>query len=149
MRIIVYGGRKFDRRYTAFAVLSALDVHLLLNFDKCINCVIHGDAPGADHLGRDWAIENLVAVQKFPAAWGDLSPPCKIKHRANGTAYNALAGFKRNQRMITFGQPDGALEFPGGSGTLDMRARLLTYKKDVRPKLVHWIVDYAGNLCTS
>lgn len=91
--------------------------------------VITGGATGADYIGwifgEQYADENL----QFPADWDDFSPPCKTKYTKTGKPYNALAGFKRNQRMIDEGKPDLVIAFPGDKGTADMVDR--AYKSGI------------------
>jgi hypothetical protein len=103
MRVVVYGGRNFDDRRAAYAILDRL--HLRTPF----SVVIHGDYRGADWLARDWARARGVPDEPYPAEW-------KLLRKA--------AGPIRNARMVTEGRPDFGVEFPGGDGTADMRAKL-------------------------
>lgn len=102
MRILVFGGRDYSDRG---AVYRALD---RLHEKRGISAVIHGAARGADSLGGEWARARDVAELPFPADWSGLG---------------RKAGPIRNQQMLDEGKPDGAVAFPGGRGTADMRGR--------------------------
>lgn len=84
-----------------------------------ISLLIHGDAKGADWGAKFWAMSRGVEHKPFPADWNDLvTPPVAIKMRSDGSRYNVLAGFARNQRMVDT-KPNCVIAFPGGSGTAD------------------------------
>jgi|SRR5689334_23706362 len=106
MRIIVCGGRFYEKRRHIFETLD--DLHA----EHRITCVITGGASGADSLGDRWAKENGVDRVVFPANW---------------TGRGRAAGPVRNQLMLDIGKPDMVVAFPGGTGTADMvrRARCL------------------------
>lgn len=123
MRVLVYGGRDYGEvpfnvspadvayhRRRAVREASLLDATLMeLYLDGKLSVVIHGGYRGADrHAGR-WAVRNGVPSEVFKADWK--------KHKR-------AAGPIRNQRMLVEGKPDLGVEFPGGDGTADMRARL-------------------------
>lgn len=101
MRVAVTGGRDFDN---LGLVLSTLD-HLPKD-----TTIIEGGAIGADFLCRCVAKYFGMKVETFPADW-----------KENGRA----AGFIRNQQVIDEGQPDLGIVFPGGTGTEDMKYRLM------------------------
>ena len=116
MRVIVTGGR------TLFNVPFVCEG--LRGFPHKITELIHGDAEGLDRtaawIAASWGIE----VTGVPADWSNvLIPGAVIKYR-RGTAYNALAGHWRNQRMIDLYKPEYGIVFPGGTGTADMKQRL-------------------------
>lgn len=67
--------------------------------------IIHGDAPGVDHLADTWAVVNWVQIKRFPAKWDQ---------------YGRGAGPLRNQQMLDEGKPDLVIAFPGGKGTANM-----------------------------
>ena len=118
LRVLACGGRDYaDAKRVAWA-LEALGT---------IEVLIEGGAPrGADRLAADWARSKGYRVETYRAAWKDLTQPGrKIRYRQNGTAYDAAAGGRRNQRMLDEGRPDVVVAFPGGTGTADMvdRAR--------------------------
>lgn len=86
-----------------------------------IDEVVQGGAKGADTLAKKWAKENDIPCTEFPAKWNDLSVDnCKVKHGQYG-AYNAFAGFNRNQEMADYSNHCIALS--GGNGTEDMIKR--------------------------
>jgi UDP-N-acetylmuramoylalanine-D-glutamate ligase len=115
MRILVCGGRDYGNREELFLILDRL--HGATPF----TVLIHGGAKGADALAAAWAEARRVDTNAYPALWGDLSQPdALIKHSRSGRAYDARAGFRRNQTMLDLGKPDLVVAFPGGSGTQDM-----------------------------
>ena len=67
--------------------------------------IIHGDANGADRLASQWAVDNGLKVEPYPADWAK-----------QGRA----AGPIRNKRMLEEGKPDLVVAFPGGRGTANM-----------------------------
>lgn len=99
MRLLVTGGRDYredDLIYQALdKVHDETPVHLL----------IAGDARGADRIALRWATERGVQYHLFGADW---------------RRYGNLAGPIRNTAMLTRGQPDLCVAFPGGKGTADM-----------------------------
>ena len=103
MRVLVYGGRDFNKRAMLFAALDYLDKEFKFT------TVIDGMARGADDLAFQWAIARGVPTERFPAQW-DL--------------YGKSAGFIRNKQMRDEGKPDLGVAFPGGAGT-SMMTRLL------------------------
>lgn len=118
MRVIVFGGRDYANQLVAWAALDEL--HRRWRIDQ----LVHGDAYGADRLGARWAINHHVPVKPYPAAWDDIDViGAVVKLNKAGLPYNALAGHWRNQRMVDLGC-DVALQFPGNTGTADMRRRL-------------------------
>jgi hypothetical protein len=136
IRCLVYGGRKYglpkseaptpqdvtEARWERAALRSILD-DLLAEHGKLV--IIQGDATGADAIGKKWAEDNGQECLPFPANWDDLShADAVIKVTKAGKKYDALAGHRRNQRMIDEGKPDLAVATPGGPGTSDMTRRL-------------------------
>lgn len=99
MKVLVCGGRDFDRRSFAYKTLDKL--HKEHNFDL----VIQGDARGADTIGRDWAFLHGINVRTFSANW---------------EKYGKRAGMIRNSYMLKEGEPDLVIAFPGGNGTANM-----------------------------
>lgn len=105
MKVLVCGGRNYDARTVLYGVLDGI------HRADGIDAVITGMARGADMLAHDWAVEQGIAVNPFPADW-------KTHSRA--------AGPIRNQHMIDQGKPDLVVAFPGGRGTADMVRRAET-----------------------
>lgn len=124
MRILVYGGRRYDNRDALYRHLDKILAESRQHGDQLV--IIQGMAVGADTLARDWAILRGVPFEDYAARWGDLvTEPCKVKRSPlTGRLYNVLAGFSRNQRMIDEGRPDFAVGCSGGKGTQDMTDRL-------------------------
>ena len=100
--VLVCGGRDYADRARVYVVLD----QLLLEAGKLR--LIHGDAPGADQLAADWALENRIRTKTYPADWG---------------RYGRAAGPIRNATMLAKERPDLVVAFPGGRGTADMRRR--------------------------
>lgn len=120
MIVLVYGGRRYQDRARVFAELDA--IHAL----KPITLLIQGEATGADAYGKAWARAHDVLTSDFAADWNNMEVEIvRPKRRADGSVYNAAAGGIRNRRMMDEGKPDLALEFPGGSGTANMREIVL------------------------
>jgi ribA/ribD-fused uncharacterized protein len=106
MRLLISGGRDFmDIEF----ITTRLDK---LHSSRDIECLIHGDAKGADTIGGTWADNAGILVIPVKANWYD----------ANGVRDKG-AGHKRNQRMLDEFKPDALFAFPGGTGTADMVTR--------------------------
>lgn len=115
MRVLVCGGRDYSDREHIHSTLSAIDA------ETPISLLIHGAATGADSAGAAWAEAHGKPPKPFPAQWRDLShPDAVIRTRRDGVKYDAKAGHRRNALMLSEGQPDLVVAFPGGSGTADM-----------------------------
>lgn len=119
-RIVVTGGRNYSNVKFVHSILDKFK-------NKYDFILIHGDASGLDTIAKEYCIENHIEQIPYPANWNDLSEPCKIKY-TNGKPYNALAGFRRNELMITDGKPNLCLAFDGGKGTNDMINRCFKHK---------------------
>lgn len=120
MRLVVTGGRDYSDAQRAFAALD--DLHAR----RPISVLIEGEADGLDKRARVWAVRRGVAVEPYPAPWDDINhPEAMVRRRRDGKLYDANAGPRRNQQMIDEGRPDYGLVFPGGTGTADMRRRLV------------------------
>ena len=102
MRLLVCGGRDFN---DPLLLTRTLD-----RWAKCeiIDCVIEGNARGADRMAGFWARKNGIMNLKFTPDW---------------KTHGKTAGVLRNQQMLTEGRPDVVLAFPGGRGTEDMIRR--------------------------
>lgn len=104
-RLVITGSRDWTNRPFLYGILDRIyDV-------RPFDVLIHGDARGVDRMGRDWAIENGIAVMKFPANW---------------TKHGKSAGPIRNGEMIEKGHPTIAAAFPlnDSIGTWDMVRKL-------------------------
>lgn len=102
IRVLVCGGRDFSDVDTIHRTLDRL------HKARLIDCVIEGNARGADRIAGYWARKNRIDNRKFNADW---------------TKYGNAAGPIRNQTMIDKGLPDVVLAFPGNTGTADMVRR--------------------------
>jgi len=100
MRVLVTGGRYWNLRDETFAFLDKI------HEASPITVLIHGDAAGADRLCRDWALQNNIEVETYPADWDQ---------------FGRKAGPIRNQQMIDHGRPDILIAFIGGTGTNNMK----------------------------
>lgn len=61
MRTIICGSRDIKNRRLVDYCISTLEYE--------ITTVISGMAKGPDLLGRDWAIDNNIPVEEYPADW--------------------------------------------------------------------------------
>lgn len=86
--------------------------------------VVSGKALGIDTLGENWAKFYGIPVKEFPAEWENLKAKgVRIKTRPDGTKYNILAGFQRNQKMADYADALLAIEEFPSAGTEDMIER--------------------------
>lgn len=116
MRVLVCGGRRYRDRDHIWNSLSELDKK-----EGPFDVIIHGAATGADTEAEWWAKGKGRKHAPFQAQWDDISQPDAIvRLRKDGSRYDALAGIRRNTRMIEEGRPDLCVAFPGGPGTADM-----------------------------
>jgi hypothetical protein len=95
----VCGGRTYSAREFMWRRLDRIHAW------RGVTHVIHGAAPGADTLAKEWAAARGIAVTGWPADWP--------KH-------GKAAGPIRNRAMLYEGKPDICAAFPGGRGTRDM-----------------------------
>lgn len=119
MKLLVFGGRDYEWISVAWGALDALHRR------RPVSLIMHGGARGADRLADRWAINRGVPLKRYPAPWYEVInvPGAVVKLNGAGKPYNAIAGHWRNQRMAD-AKPDLGLQFPGGTGTADMRHRL-------------------------
>jgi len=99
IRVVVTGGRNFDREDVVFAALDRL------HEKTPIVALAEGSAPGADYYAAKWAENHDIQHAVFPARW-----------RTDGIK---AAGPIRNTRMLHDFKPDVVVAFPGGRGTMD------------------------------
>ena len=117
--VVVYGGRDFTNTRVIYRFLDRF--HRKYDFDF----LVAGGAPGVDSIAVQWAKERGIPCKEEPADWSNLdAQPCLVKTNSAGRKYNALAGPARNQTMLDKYKPRYAIEFPGGTGTLDMHQRV-------------------------
>ena len=116
--VVVYGGRDFGNRKVLFKKMYKF--HAKYDFDF----IVAGGADGVDKLAIEWAKDAGLPFKEEPADWSNLDvKPCLVKTGKYGP-YNALAGLARNQSMLDKFKPKYAIQFPGGTGTEDMRKRV-------------------------
>jgi predicted Rossmann-fold nucleotide-binding protein len=111
VRLVITGGRDYGDKQAVYEALDAVKKK-----HPELKVLIHGDARGADTLGKEWALERGITPEPYPANWNK---------------YKNGAGPMRNQEMIDRGKPDAAVAFPGNSGTSDMIKRLTLAKIEV------------------
>jgi hypothetical protein len=102
MKVLVCGGRNFNDSLTLGSWLGGI------HKDHGITKIIHGGAKGADAMAHEFAKWAGIPVEVYKADWD--------KHGRS-------AGPKRNEKMLTEGNPDLVLAFEGGRGTADMATR--------------------------
>lgn len=102
MRLLVTGGREFDRTARLWQILDGyLKQHGVEGL-----VIVHGYCPrGADAMADQWARAHGITVERHPAHW---------------TTYGKRAGYIRNQEMVD-SRPDECVAFPDPSsvGTWD------------------------------
>ena len=100
MKVLVCGGRGyFDRR----KIFDTLDK---INAEFPIDCIVQGEATGADTIGKAWAVLRRIEHRDYPADW--------VEH---GRFY---AGRIRNKQMLDEESPDLVVAFEGDNGTANM-----------------------------
>lgn len=118
MRLLICG----DRNYNDKERIKE-EIESLIKKDYFIECIIEGEANGADKLGREVGEELNIPIKAFPADWE--------KH-------GKAAGPIRNQQMIAEGRPDYILAFhksiEKSKGTMDMLQRAL--KNNIKYQLI-------------
>lgn len=119
MRVVVTGGRDYCETARTFEILDEFHAR------RPITTLIEGEAQGLDIRAKAWAQRRGVAIDPHPAPWDDVDhPEAVVRRRRDGKLYDANAGPRRNQEMVD-AKPDYGLVFPGGTGTADMRRRLV------------------------
>lgn len=122
MRLLVCGGRDYTDAKALHARLDAL-----VKERGRVSVLIHGAARGADSLASTWAEANGIPTLPFPADW---------------STYGKSAGAIRNSQMLTEGQPDLVVAFPGGAGT----ANMVRQARDARVRVILILGDNAPGL---
>lgn len=108
MILLVTGSRVIKNYALVSKACDTFVCEACLRFAEKVNIKLlkHGDAPGVDRLCASWARNNNIRSEAFPAKWdlvtGLSEDKLLIKYR-NDKAYNALAGFNRNQEMLDSG----------------------------------------------
>lgn len=111
MRLLICGSRFWKNKQLIKTVLQEI------LYNSVIECIVEGEAKGADSMGRELAEELGIPVLKFPADW---------QH------HGKAAGYIRNQQMIIEAKPDFILAFhndiTNSKGTKDMIKQAIKYK---------------------
>lgn len=124
MKLIIAGGRNYRLTQHDRARLDAL--HAAHHVTE----VVSGGATGADRGGEMWANDRGLPFTVIPAEWDNLEhPDAAIRTRADGKKYDAMAGFRRNERMAQYA--DAVVLFPGGNGTRDMATRAAHHRLQI------------------
>lgn len=114
--VLVTGGRDYDDRGAIFRTLSEIHARTPIGLIISGACVDRntGEMCGADGIAIHWALQNEVDFNGRPDRWMLDGYP--------------QAGPMRNSRQLAEHRPilDLAVEAPGGSGTGDMRKKLLS-----------------------
>ena len=124
-RVIIAGGRKFSPQEEHY-----LWIERMLSNKTDIEFV-SGEALGADCMNWVMAQRTLEGYKGFPALWDRLDrEPCSVKIARDGSEYNALAGFNRNESMAEYA--NALILFPGGNGSKDMLKRAFAHNLLIR-----------------
>lgn len=89
MRVIIAGSRGIT---DSVMVKTCIDLAIASLTDKPITTVLSGTASGVDSIGEEWAKENNIPIERYPAQWGK---------------FGRSAGYKRNEEMA--GLADGLI----------------------------------------
>lgn len=106
-RVLVTGGRKFALPDEVHRALHP--IHARFGIAE----LGHGDADGLDTLAKLWALSFGIVTVEYDIA------------QVEWDVWGNRAGNMRNSRMLRHFKPDMGVAFPGGSGTADMRTKLL------------------------
>ena len=102
LKILCFGGRDYSDAVMVDRALSTL-------IEQGPFIIVNGGARGADRLCKEWGLSRGWPVITMDAAW---------------TALGKRAGNVRNGWMLEHVAIDGAIAFPGGTGTADMAAKV-------------------------
>src|SRR5690606_12756291 len=95
MKVLVCGGRDFNRKRELFSLLSMIHTHYF-----SITMIVEGEASGADTIAKEWAEYNGIAVDAHPADWKNIDVPSAVVKQGKYGPYNAAAGHQRNAKML-------------------------------------------------
>ena len=106
---IVAGSRSFNNYILLCQTLNTIKDN--------IECIVCGEAKGADILGANYAYDNNIKIKSFPADW---------------QKYGAAAGYVRNKQMAEYA--DAAIVFWDGAspGSKDMIEQMNKLGKEVQ-----------------
>lgn len=94
MKLAIVGGKDFSDKEIFKAAIKPI-------FHQ-IELIISGGAPGADSMAEKFADNASIPKSIHPALWDDfdVDEPIYYKYDKTGRAYNALAGFNRNSKIV-------------------------------------------------
>ncbi len=112
-RLLVCGGRDYEKVRYVFSVLSGLKPRPLL--------LIQGGNKGTRRDGKFYPGADLIA-----RIWAELSDVPNVEYAVDHVVDGPwpAAGPRRNQRMLEKSKPTLGMAFPGGRGTADMVRRM-------------------------
>ena len=93
MKVIVTGGRNYDKKDKVYQILDELNPDI----------VVHGDCSGADYLSSMWVKDRNKTEIKYPYL----------------SQYGRAGGPIRNKQMCEENLDSILVAFPGGNGTLN------------------------------
>lgn len=101
LTIVVSGSRDYTNypQFKSGMEIVISEWQYKLGLSKLEMILFHGGAKGTDLMADRWAKENGIEIKSFPADWKDFSNPCIRKFKGD-YEYNAMAGVKRNEKMI-------------------------------------------------
>lgn len=94
MRTIIAGSRDIED----YELLKKV----IMESKISITVVLSGRARGVDRMGEAWAMENEIPVEPYPAKWKNLSHPDAVIKENEYGKYDALAGIRRNEKMVKY-----------------------------------------------
>jgi hypothetical protein len=106
-RVLVTGGREFALPDAIHQVLHP--IHRRFGIQE----LGHGDAAGFDTLSKLWALRYGIPTRVYEAT------------RAEWDVWGNRAGLIRNSRMLRLFRPNLCVAGPGGTGTADMRVKMI------------------------
>lgn len=115
MKLIVAGGRYFNNYPLLKQKIDCL------TSGHTIECIICGEARGADSMGRRYAEENNIPILSFPAEWDK---------------YGKSAGYRRNAEMAE--QSTHLIAFWDGKSKGTKHMIDIMYKKNLPYRVVRY-----------
>jgi hypothetical protein len=104
MKLLVCGGRDLNE-VEVYDQLASWIIGFESSSNWFVTEIIQGRATGADTAAYNYAIDHGLVTQSYFPHW---------------ERFGNAAGMIRNKKMLTEGQPDAILAFPGGKGTKGM-----------------------------
>jgi len=124
MKVIIAGSRNFHEAPVIERAIKESGFN--------ITEVVSGCAHGVDKLGENWSWQNDIPVKQIPAKWNDwedeIAYRVKLKKRSDGSKYNVMAGFNRNDEMAQYADALIAVRVNMSRGITDMIDRAYKYK---------------------